>query len=206
MTAGYEGRLRKSEWDVRTIPLVIAQDMVQREHYAGGGANTATYRHGLYERSNPARIRGVAWWLPPTKAAAHATYPEDWQGVLALSRLAIEPDVPKNAATFLLARSRKMIDRARWPCLVTYADEWQGHDGLIYRLDGWDFVGRTPPEAIWVRDGVMIARKAGPKSRTVAEMEALGAVMVGRHHRLKFVRTLPGRPAVERAQRDLLLA
>ena len=119
----YEGRVRKSEWAVRPIALAVCQDMVEREHYSGGGANTATYRHGLFELARPAAIRGIAWWLPPTKAAAKFIYPEDWQGVLALSRLAIEPDVPKNAATFLLARSRKMIDRKRWPCLVTYADK-----------------------------------------------------------------------------------
>lgn len=199
----FAGRLRKSEWAVRPVSLAVCQDMVAREHYAAGGSNTATYRHGLFELAQPARIRGIAWWIPPTKSAALATYPEDWEGVLALSRLAIEPGVPKNAATFLLARSRKMIDRSRWPCLVTYADEWQGHDGLIYRLDGWEYVGRTKPEPTWVRDGVMISRKAGQRTRTTTEMVALGAKMIGRFARIKFIRTLAGRPAVSRRQTEL---
>lgn len=199
----FAGRLRRAEWAVRPVQLEVCRRLVEENHYSRGGSNTATYRHGLFELARPALIRGVAWWIPPTKAAALATYPEDWQGVLALSRLAIEPDVPKNAATFLLSRSRKMIDRARWPCLVTYADEWQGHDGLIYRLDGWDEAGRTAPEPTFVREGVMVARKRGPRTLTRAEMEAEGAECVGSFARLKFVRTLPGRPPVRRAQAEL---
>jgi hypothetical protein len=201
----YDGRLRKGEWSVRQISLAVCQDLVEKHHYSGGGSNTATYRHGLFRIDQPARIRGIAWWIPPTKAAAQATYPIDWQGVLALSRLAIDPDVPKNAATFLLARSRKLIDRKRWPCLVTYADEWQGHDGLIYRLDGWQEMGRTSPEATWVKDGRLIARKAGPNTRTKAEMEALGAEMIGYFSRIKFVRIMDGMPAAIRPQAELAI-
>lgn len=199
----WSGRLRADEWAVRVIPLAICQDMVEREHYSAGGSNTATYRHGLFELAKPSVIRGIAWWIPPTKSAALSIYPEDWQGVLALSRLAIEPDVPKNAATFLLSRSRKMIDRRRWPCLVTYADTWQGHDGLIYKLDGWDFDGETAAEATWVIDGKMVSRKAGPTTRTVAQMQEMGAEMVGRHKRLRFTRTLAKRPVRQIAQGSL---
>lgn len=199
----YAGRLRKADWAVITIPLVIGQHLVELHHYAGGAANTATYRHGLIRRDAPGRIMGAAIWIPPTKSAALATYPEDWRGVLALSRFVIAPDVPKNAATFLLARSRKAIDRRRWPCLVTYADEWQGHDGLIYRLDGWEYQGKTAPEPTWVKEGQMISRKAGPKTRTAAEMAELGAECIGSFSRHKFTRTLPGRPKAEHRQTEL---
>lgn len=39
-----------------------------------------------------------------------------------------------------------MIPASDWPCLVTYADEWQGHNGSIYRADNWDSVGTTKRE------------------------------------------------------------
>jgi hypothetical protein len=193
----YADRLRKGDWEVRPISLCVAQDMVERLHYSGGGSNTGTYCHGLFERARPAHPRGVAWWIPPTKAAANATHPVDWEGVLALSRMAIEPEVPKNAATFLLARSMRLIDRLRWPCLVTYADEWQGHTGTIYRACNWHYVGLTNPEATFVLDGRMVARKAGPRTRTRAEMEAIGADMIGRFAKHKFVHVV-GAERVER--------
>lgn len=196
--------ISRADWEVRPVQLAVAQALIERLHYSGGGANTGTYIHGLFERAHKARPRGVAWWIPPTRAAAEATYPTDWQGVLALSRLVIDEGVPKNAASFLLARSRRLIDRARWPCLVTYADEWQGHTGSIYRADNWTYQGKTTPEATFVKDGRMLARKAGPRTRTREEMEALGAQMIGRFSKHKFVHIAPGAGVRVERQRVLL--
>ena len=186
-------RLRRNDWLVDVIGLDQADDLVTRLHYAAGGPNTATARHGLFRREEwPLRVAGAAWWIPPTKNAAHATFPEgEWQRVLALSRFVLEPDVPKNAASFLLARSTRLIDRGgEWDCLVTYADEWQGHVGTIYKAAGWEYVGVTKPERVYVLDGRMIARKAGPRTRTHAEMLALGAECVGAFGKHKFRKVL----------------
>jgi hypothetical protein len=182
----FADRLRKSEWEVRPITVSQAADIIRAFHYAKGGSNTATYAHGLFRKGEDGHL-GAAWWIPPTKSAALATYPPDWTKVLALSRMALSPEVPKNGATFLLAKSVRLINRDRWPCLVTYADEWQGHTGGIYRAAGWQYVGRTKPERTYVKDGRMLARKAGPKTRTHAEMINLGAVMVGAFSKHKFI-------------------
>lgn len=184
-----DDRLRKEDWEVRPIALDIASQLIAAYHYAGRGANTATYLHGLFHRGDfwAQSCVGCAWWIPPTKGAAIATYPENWQGVLSLSRLVIAPNIPKNAASFLVAASMRLIDRERWPALVTYADEWQGHTGAIYRATNWRYVGRTKPERTYVLNGKMIARKAGPRTRTHAEMLALGAVCIGSFAKHKFV-------------------
>jgi hypothetical protein len=187
--------LRKGDWRVDTLALGQGQELVRREHYAAGSANTATFRHGIFRRHEwPFNPLGVALWIPPTRTAAEATWPE-WKRVLALSRFVLDASVPKNGASFLLARSVRLIKQAReWDCLVTYADEWQGHLGTMYLAAGWEYVGKTRPERVYVRDGVMIARKAGPKTRTHAEMIALGAECVGSFAKHKFRKVL--RPAV----------
>jgi hypothetical protein len=181
--------LRKEDWEVRDVDLVTALRLVRAHHYARGASNTATYLHGLFRKDAffIEQCLGVAWWIPPTRSAAEATFPENWQGVLCLSRLVIAPDVPQNACTFLLARSRALIDAETWPCLVTYADDWRGHTGGIYRADNWAYVGKTKPERTYQLEGRMVARKAGPKTRTHAEMEALGAECVGSFAKHKFV-------------------
>lgn len=184
-----QDRLRKADYEVRAVDISTARQMVELFHYAAGAANTATYLHGLFKRGDVfnGQCLGVAWWIPPTKGAALATYPENWRGVLALSRLVIVPDVPKNACTFLLAKSCRMIDRTAWPCLLTYADDWRGHTGGIYRAANWRYVGKTKAERCYVRNGRMIARKAGGKTRTHAEMIALGAQCVGSFAKHKFI-------------------
>lgn len=185
-----DGRLRKSDYEVRDVDLSTARQMVELFHYAGGAANTATYLHGLFRKGAlfNGECVGVAWWIPPTKSAALATFPDDWTAVLALSRLVIAPDTPKNACTFLLARSRALIDATKWRCLVTYADDWRGHSGGIYRADNWEYAGKTKPERTYVRRGRMVARKAGGKTRTHSEMIAIGAECVGSFSKHKFVR------------------
>lgn len=190
MTWAAKERLRKSDWEVRPVSISVARSMVEREHYAKGASNTATYLHGLFRQGEifDEQCCGVAWWIPPTKSAALATYPQRWQGVLSLSRLVILPEIPKNACTFLLAGSRKLIDCDKWPCLVTYADEWRGHAGGIYKADNWDYVGKTKPERVYVLKDRMVARKAGPKTRTHQEMLELGAILVGSFAKHKFVK------------------
>lgn len=182
----YADRLRRSDWEVADVPIDVATALVQKYHYSHGAANTATVLHGLYRKGSPVDV-GVAWWMPPTKAAALATYPENWKGVLSLSRLVVAPDVPKNACSFLMGKSMRMIDRTKWPCLVTYADEWQGHAGTIYKATNWVEVGVTRKEPVFVIGDRMVSRKAGPRTRTHEEMFALGAVIVGRFSKRKFV-------------------
>lgn len=185
----YSGRLKKAEWEVRPCSLATAQDLTRRFHYAKGGSNTAVATHGLFRIDAfwEYDCKGIAWWLPPTKSAALATYPENWNGVLSLTRLVIAPDVPKNACSFLLSRSMKLLDRKRWPCLVTYADPWQGHDGTIYKATNWQSAGMSNPEYIYTLDGKIKSRKYGPKSRSHSEMIALGCTVEGKTAKHKFI-------------------
>lgn len=178
---------RKSDWWVDVVSLRRARKLVRRYHYSGGGSNTRVYCHGLFPKDWfwESECVGVAWWLPPTKSAA-MSFDENWNGVLSLSRLVIAPEVPTNAASFLIRHSMRLIDRDRWPVLVTYADSWQCHQGTIYKAAGWREVGRSKPERRYVKDGRMASRKAGPKTRTHAEMLALGYECVGAFSAIRF--------------------
>lgn len=181
-------QLRKRDWTVAGCDQSIATRFIEAEHYARGASNTATYLHGLYPAAWHwySELAGVAWWIPPTRSAAEAWAGEAWQGVLALPRLAIAPDVPRNACSFLLSKSVRQIDRDRWHTLVTYADTWRGHTGAIYLACGWEHCGETKPEAVYTIDGRMTARKAGGTTRTHGEMLALGATFHGRFSKARF--------------------
>ncbi len=181
-----------SQYQVRSVPLAEARAFIQRYHYAGGCANTAVFAHGLYRSPlGDCELLGVALWMPPTKVCAQSVAGDAWRGVLALSRLAVHPVVPTNGASFLIGRSVRLIRRdARWVALVTFADESQGHTGGIYRATNWSYVGRTKPEARWVdAEGKQVSRLA-TKSRTKADMLALGHRLDGKHCKHKFTMRL----------------
>jgi hypothetical protein len=181
--------LDRSRAHVDTIPLCDLRALVERHHYSRGGSNTATYRHGLFLDGV---LIGGAWWIPPTKAAAMANYSGDWRRVLSLSRLVCVPGAPRNSASFLLSKSTKAIQAdGRYDMLLTYADEWQGHTGAIYRACGWTYAGKTNPEATFVNaHGVMMGRKRGPKTYTRAEMQQMGFALVGRFSRHRYTKNL----------------
>jgi hypothetical protein len=179
--------LKKGEWWVAPVSRSVAEKLVIEEHYARGAANTGVAIHGLFRRGcwQDDECLGVAWWIPPTKSAAQAWSPS-WKGVLALSRLAIRPDVPKNAASFLISKSVKLIDRTRWHTLISYADSWRGHTGAIYRAAGWEYCGQTQPQRCYTLNGRMTARKAGPYTRTHQEMLELGCQYEGSFSKARF--------------------
>lgn len=186
--------LKAGEWDVRPAPLAEAQALVREFHYARGGSLTAVYVHGLYSRAMDELcgdfLCGVAWWLPPTRVAAESVNKHDWRKVLSLTRMVMRPEVPKNACSFLLARSVKAIKRdGRFVSLVTYADEGEGHPGWAYRASNWTYVGAGAPTERWVdpATGRHVSKKSAAKTRTDAEMAALGYVKTGKTKKHKYV-------------------
>lgn len=178
--------LNAKDYTVRSIPIKLARELVTAFHYSKGATNTGVYTHGLFRKECDVCL-GVAWWLPPTKNAAVATFEEDWRKVLSLTRLAINPAVPKNGASFLLSKSIRLIDRSKWKCLVTYADTWQGHTGAIYRATNWEYMGKTKPSPVFQNsDGKMMGRKRGKKNLTVKELAEEGFLEVGKFEKHKF--------------------
>lgn len=188
----HEGyNLKKVDWIVRSIDFQTALILVKQFHYSKGGANTKTYVHGLFKKEKSFfdfDCLGVAWWIPPTKDSAIVTFPEgDWNRVLSLTRLVVHPSVPRNGASFLLSQSIKLIDSKRWHCLVTYADQWKGHTGAIYKATNWEYVGETKPMPVFTNDkGVMMGRKRGPITLTTQEMSNRGFKNRGSHIKHKF--------------------
>jgi hypothetical protein len=183
-------RLKRTEWTVGPVQAAIADRLIARFHYSAGSPKQHCYLHGLFRNGDPfwdEFCQGAAHWLPPTRAVAVSLRPKNPNGVLALSRLVCADYVPGNGASFLMARSMRLIDRIRWPVLVTYADEWQGHTGAIYLATGWTFDGLTAPKPVYRLNGRSISPKSGPKTRSHAEMLALGAEFVGKFRKRRFV-------------------
>jgi hypothetical protein len=49
----------------------------------------------------------------------------------------------RHVSTPLRRQMRTIIDRGRWPVLVTYHDEGQGHTGHVYKCSGWEATVRN---------------------------------------------------------------
>lgn len=180
--------LRKEDYRViDNYPISDLLDLVQRHHYTRSGSKAAVFRFGL-ERIKDNRVLGVALFMAQRKSTAKSMWHGDHKRVLCLSRLAIDPEVPRNGASFLLGRCIRYIQATGdYDCLITHADTREGHTGQIYRATNWEYMGLTPARPRWENDsGKVASRKQGRRWRTPEEMNALGYRLVGNVVKHKF--------------------
>lgn len=130
--------MKPRSYDMRRCDLATVAELVTAFHGYGSMGRSITYAFAVYESGRPVAVYA---WQPPPPGAARAVCPECPAGVLALSRMAA---VPRDARQLrhvsvpLRAQMRQEIDRGRWPVLLTYSDEGQGHTGHVYKCSGWE--------------------------------------------------------------------
>ena len=195
--------LKKHEWKVAPIGMSSAVRLILSYHYSSSVSKQFVAIHGLFHITDDYNVLpyGVCWWQPLPSPSAAKFFHKDWKNVLSLSRLVCTPDAPKNAVSFMLSRSIKMLP-SRYHTLATYADTWQGHVGTIYKASNWQYLGLTDNKPVWcdVNDNNVSIRQ-GDTTRKVAEMESLGYKMIGRYakHRDAYKRNEPIQKPVQLA-------
>jgi hypothetical protein len=128
---------RELSYDLRECSLEVVNALCVAHHGYGAASATATYCFAVYEDKKP--VAAYAW-QPPPYGAAKSVCPEAPASVLALSRMAaVERSVRRlnHISKPLRRQMNRLIDRGRWPVLVTYHDEGQGHTGHVYKCSGW---------------------------------------------------------------------
>lgn len=79
--------------------------------------------------------------------------PEEPAAVLALSRMVAVDRSDRRLRHIskpLRHQMMRMIDRGRWPVLITYHDEGQGHTGHVYKCSGWTLANAGLSRAYYV--------------------------------------------------------
>lgn len=117
---------------LRHCDLSGVRELFRDHHGYGDAGGISTYCFGVFE--NDAPIAAYVW-QPPAFGAAKSTCREAPYGVLALSRMVAVPRDERSLQRISapLREQFKLIDRGRWPVLITYSDEGQGHNGWVYR-------------------------------------------------------------------------
>jgi len=171
----------KQDYIVKPMKHRDARPFIARHHYSGGSSAFSQATFGMYEKASGDLV-GVAHWMPPARGVCVHFGRSD---IMALSRLVVHPDVPKNGASFLIGACMRFIKKNQLAgLLVTYADEGQGHTGAIYRATNWQYDGLTKPSYRWENaSGVMRSALA----YRVSEMKAMGWTRSGPYKKHRFI-------------------
>jgi hypothetical protein len=91
-------------------------------------------------------------------------------GIIELARMVGCPN-HKWAMTSLMAQAAREVRRRGYTKIVTYADPWAGHTGAVYRAAGYQLLGMTCSDTVYILDGRRIARRTlydrhGTQSKT----------------------------------------
>lgn len=135
-------------------------------HGYGGVGGASTYCFGWFENSEPV---AAFVWQPPPPGSAESVCPEAPYGVLSLSRMVAVPKesrVLQRISVPLKAQMRDLIDRGRWPVLVTYSDEGEGHNGWVYQCSRWHRTIRSVVPFHVNAAGVRVSRYNAGKKRS----------------------------------------
>ena len=83
-------------------------------------------------------IYAVAWWSTPV------TRGNNNKGMWELRRMAISDESPKNTASFMLGKMRRIIKKTmpEIKILISYQDT-EVHKGTIYAASGWKVKGKS---------------------------------------------------------------
>ena len=129
-------------YDLRPAKRADVLPLFLEHHGYKSLSNSTTYLFAVWEND---RVVQAFAWQPPPPGAAKSVCPEAPYGVLALSRMVAVPEEDRRTRLRnpLRKQMRSLIDRTRWPVLVTYSDEGQGHTGYIYQITGWEKTVRS---------------------------------------------------------------
>jgi len=124
-------------YDLRLCDAELVKELCYKYHGYKSAGKIAVYAFGVFERG---KIVAGFMWQPPAPGAAKSVCWQEPQAVLALSRMVAIPKKErelKHISRPLWRQMKFLIDRSRWPVLVTYSDKGQNHNGFTYLCSGW---------------------------------------------------------------------
>ncbi len=128
---------------VRPIPAALARSTVVLYHYLHR-APPVSYAFGLFEPwrgQECGTLTGVViFGVPASRHLQKSACPSDPDLVLELNRLWISDTMPRNTASWFLARALRMLPPR---IIVSYADTAHGHHGWVYRAANFHYAGWT---------------------------------------------------------------
>jgi hypothetical protein len=117
--------------EVKQVNRRKVDEMIQT-HYIGRWPTNLTLVLGLYKGP---KVLGVCTWSEPHKEMLNRFGLNTWE----LSRLWLFDEIPRNAETFVIGRSIRLIrrDHPNLKTLISFADPAEGHQGTIYKASNW---------------------------------------------------------------------
>jgi hypothetical protein len=125
------------KWEVKIVERKIISDFIEKWHYSGSiNGCISDYCFGLY--CDQGELKGALFYGRMAMANQYKRFSDKENSVIELRRLCCVDSTPKNAESFFIGRSLRMLKKL-WAgkVVVSYADKEYGHTGLIYKASNF---------------------------------------------------------------------
>ena len=139
----------------------------------------------------PEMIGVCIYTRPAGPSAGQTYYPEAPDRVLELRRLCLIDETPKNAESYFVGKTLRWLrQNTNWEFVISYADEEQGHKGVIYKASNFKYLGKTSSGKKLEVDGKSF------HIRTLSMLDRPYGVEINRRYKakdegVKVIETLP---------------
>ena len=118
-----------------------SRSFVKDNHYTHTFGRGGKYYFNLYLNDE---LVGVSIWRTPNGRLTHRLVNEESNScMLDLTRFVLNNDMPKNSESWFLSRNIKWLKlNTDIKYLITYADTYENHKGIIYRATNWICFGK----------------------------------------------------------------
>lgn len=134
-----EIKFNKKDWRVETIPADQTYEWLLNKHYAKR-VPQIMFSFGLYDKGK--NLQGVCTFGMPTRVMnnGEAIFGGELKiKTVELNRLVVNENLGKNVLSFFVSKCLLFLPKPI--CVVSYADNNQGHHGYIYQATNWIFTG-----------------------------------------------------------------
>jgi hypothetical protein len=148
------------QFDVKLITIQEATHIIKDWHYSGSTNGLMVSQcFGLFYEGT---LIGTIIYGGLAMANAWKKYAEQPSDVVELRRLACIDATPKNTESYFIGKTIRWLKRnTEYKLIVSYADPFHGHQGIIYRASNFEHKGMTSKgRMIQDQDGRLFHDKA----------------------------------------------
>lgn len=123
-------------WVVKRVTRPEIRDFIEKWHYSGSiNGCIADYCYALYDGD---KMKGALFYGRMAMVNQWKRFSDTADNVIELRRLCCIDDTPKNAESYLIGRSLRLL-KLDWGkgLVVSYADKEYNHQGIIYRASNF---------------------------------------------------------------------
>lgn len=128
-------------WTVKQVGRLSVKEFIEKWHYSRSiNGCIADYCFALYKPCG--EMAGAMFYGRMAMANQWKRFSDKPEGCIELRRLCCIDDTPKNAESFFIGRSLRMLKKT-WGSgvVVSYADKEYKHSGTIYKASNFKMIG-----------------------------------------------------------------